>query len=318
MSFDHHLEGPPPERLYFPSGLAHVDVPGKTEGVLFVANANSDKRYATGSLVALPLDSIGLPEIGAPLAVSASGTSFVRQITDLKLEASQNVQIASFAGELAVQTTGTGSYRLYVPTRSEGMLAYQVLAKVSADGVPVCYGTGTFMVLEPPPGVALYSMSHRKETDPPIAPLAERELKRDEKKVLAIADAALAEMRAGGNFIKSFWGVKTHARHTGAGGAVGALNNSPHVGNRVGHLQGGVTMGLGVATAETALPANWMLSAVTAWYIRPGEGRVIKANSKIIHQGRLTAVVRTEITGKNNKRVMEMITTHAHKSAKAA
>ena len=189
---------------------------------------------------------------------------------------------------------------------------------VSADGVPVCYGTGTFMVLEPPPGVALYSMSHRKETDPPIAPLAERELKRDEKKVLAIADAALAEMRAGGNFIKSFWGVKTHARHTGAGGAVGALNNSPHVGNRVGHLQGGVTMGLGVATAETALPANWMLSAVTAWYIRPGEGRVIKAKSKIIHQGRLTAVVRTEITGKNNKRVMEMITTHAHKSAKAA
>lgn len=129
-------EGPPPERLYFPSGLAHVDVPGKTEGVLFVANANSDKRYATGSLVALPLDSIGLPPIGAPLAVSASGTSFVRQITDLKLEASQNVQIASFAGELAVQTTGTGSYRLYVPTRSEGMLAYQVLANVSAEGVP--------------------------------------------------------------------------------------------------------------------------------------------------------------------------------------
>lgn len=185
---------------------------------------------------------------------------------------------------------------------------------VSADGVPVCYGTGTFMVLEPPPGVALYSMSHRKDSDPPIAPLTESELLRDEKKVLAIADAALAEMRTGGNFISNFWGIKTEARDKGA---VGALKNSPHVGNRVGHLQGGVTLGLGVATAETALPANWMLSAVTAWYIRPGEGRVIKAKSKIIHQGRLTAVVRTEIIGKNNKRVMEMITTHAHKAKSA-
>ena len=99
------------------------------------------------------------------------------------------------------------------------------------------------------------------------------------------------------------------------GGASGKLKNGPHVGNRVGHLQGGVTMGLGIATAEAALPASWMLSAVTAWYISPGEGRVIKAKSKIIHHGRLTSVVRTEITGKNNRRVMEMITTHAHKAS---
>ncbi len=41
-----------------------------------------------------------------------------------------------------------------------------------------------------------------------------------------------------------------------------------------------------------------------------------KAKSKIIHHGRLTAVVRTEITGKGKRRVMEMITTHAHKAVK--
>ena len=129
-------DGPPPERLYFPSGLVHIDVPGKTEGVLFVANANSDKRYSSGSLVALSLDSIGLPPVGAPLAVNDAGVTYVRQIHELKLEASQNVQIASFAGELALQTVGPSSYRLYVPTRSEGMKAYQVFAEVSADGVP--------------------------------------------------------------------------------------------------------------------------------------------------------------------------------------
>ena len=194
---------------------------------------------------------------------------------------------------------------------------------VSANGKPVCYGVGTFMVLNPPKGVALYPMSHRKDSDAVVAPLAEGELQRDERRVLAFADAALADSHnethsethigahRGGSFIRRFWGFDTHAI---TGGASGKLNNGPHVGNRVGHLQGGITMGLGIATAETALPASWMLSAVTAWYISPGEGRVIKARSKIIHHGRLTSVVRTEITGKNKRRVMEMITTHAHKA----
>lgn len=184
-------------------------------------------------------------------------------------------------------------------------------ATVSAHGKPVCFAHGTFMVLDPPKGVALYSMPHRKEGDPPIAPLTQDELTRDERKVLALADAALAATGKGSSFIHNFWGVNTHAV---AGGAAGALRNGPHVGNRVGHLQGGVTMGLGIATAEAALPPSWMLSAVTAWYISPGMGRVLKARAKVIHHGRLTAVVRTEIFGKNKRRVMEMITTHAHKA----
>ena len=181
---------------------------------------------------------------------------------------------------------------------------------VSANGKPVCYGTGTFMVLDPPKGVALYSMPHRKAGDAEIAPLAESELTRDERKVLALADKALTDTHKSGTFIRRFWGIETHALTQGA---AGKLANGVHTSNRVGHLQGGLTMGLGVATAEAALPATWMLSNVTAWYIRPGEGRVIKAKSKILHHGRLTSVVRTVITGKNNKRVMEMVTTHAHR-----
>ncbi|HTE16545.1 MAG TPA: hypothetical protein VK642_15850 [Burkholderiales bacterium] len=182
---------------------------------------------------------------------------------------------------------------------------------ITAHDKPVCFGYGTFMVLNPPKGVALYPMSHRKGGDPLTAPLSESELQRDERKVLALADAALADTHKSNTFIRRFWGIHTHAVTKGA---TGSLKNGPHVGNRVGHLQGGVTMALGIATAEAALPATWMLSAVTAWYISPGEGRVIKAKSKIIHHGRLTSVVRTEITGKNKRRVMEMITTHAHKA----
>lgn len=120
--------GPPLDRLYFPMAIAHVDVPGKTEGVLFVANANADKRYATGSLVAIPLDSTGLPAIGA--------TGEVQELTALHIAPSQSVQVASFTGELSVQPTGPGSYRLFVPTRSEGMKVFQTLASIDAEGVP--------------------------------------------------------------------------------------------------------------------------------------------------------------------------------------
>jgi acyl-coenzyme A thioesterase PaaI-like protein len=182
---------------------------------------------------------------------------------------------------------------------------------ITANGQPVCFGTGAFMVLSPPKGVALYAMELRRESDPEVPLVPESEFTRDERMIIQHADDALAVSHDGA-FIRRFWGINTHALNKGA---AGILKNGPHVGNRVGHLQGGITMGLGMATAETALPTSWMISAVSAWFISPGEGRVIKAKSKIIHHGRLTSVVRTQITGKNNRRVMEMVTTHAHKAA---
>lgn len=127
--------GPPLERLYFPMGIAHVDVPGKTEGVLFVANANADKRYATGSVVALALDTMGLPPLGAPEA-SDAGPPPIADLPALNLTESQSVQVASFTGELAVMATSANSYRLYVPTRSEGMNVYQAEATIAPDGTP--------------------------------------------------------------------------------------------------------------------------------------------------------------------------------------
>lgn len=122
-------QGPPLDRLYFPSGIVHVDAPGKTEGVLFVANANLNKRYGSGSIVALSLDALGLPALGAP-------TTSVAELKDLAVTESQSVQIATFAGELAAQRVGADSWRLFAPTRSEGMRVYRTLASLSADGTP--------------------------------------------------------------------------------------------------------------------------------------------------------------------------------------
>lgn len=127
---------PPSQQLYFPTGVVHVDSPLSADGVLFVANANFDKRYATGSLMALNLSKLGLPVFGAP--VGASGPV---QITDLKTDDAGIVLISSFAGEMASLDLGQGRTRLFIPSRSEGMKlqAIDADALTSSDAQPVLH-----------------------------------------------------------------------------------------------------------------------------------------------------------------------------------
>jgi len=99
------------------------------------------------------------------------------------------------------------------------------------------------------------------------------------------------------------------------GGATATMKNGPHIGNRVGHAQGGIQLGLAAVTAAAALPANWALIGISGWYISPGEGTSLRARSEIVHHGRLTAVVRTQLTGKDGRRVLEAVTTHAGRPA---
>jgi acyl-coenzyme A thioesterase PaaI-like protein len=185
---------------------------------------------------------------------------------------------------------------------------------VNAAGGLACYGSGAFMVLKPPPGVELHPMPQPRRGDPAPALPAAGTLHRDELKVLKHAQAMLeSRVARGDSFIRHFLGFEPH--HV-AGGAACSVKNGPHIGNRVGHVQGGVLFGLAAATACAALPASWMLTGVSAWYISPGEGRTLKIRSKIVHHGRLTSVVRTQVSGKNNRRVLEVMTSHAHRAGR--
>ena len=171
------------------------------------------------------------------------------------------------------------------------------LSRVSVSGAKgqVCYGTGTFMSLEPPGALKLHPVPFRNRRSEEPERIPEIGLTNDELQILQRADAALA---ARGNFIESFWG------------GIGSVENGLHVGNRVGHAQGGILIAMAARNAGASVPGGWKLSGVTALYVSPGEGRTLRAKSSVIHQGRLTAVVRTEVTGKNRRRVLEVVTTH--------
>lgn len=192
-----------------------------------------------------------------------------------------------------------------------GALARQGLSRVSlcAGGVEILRGQGAFMVLDPPPGMvmhALVSADHAR-----AAPLAESSLDDSERAILARADAALASVDDGHAFIDRFWQLA--ARPT-ARGATCSVDNGPHIGNRVGHMQGGLQVGLAASTAEAALPADWALSALSASFISPGVGAQVQACARVVHRGARTAVVRTVLIGRDRRRVLEAMTTHARRA----
>jgi acyl-coenzyme A thioesterase PaaI-like protein len=161
------------------------------------------------------------------------------------------------------------------------------------------------MALDPPKHVTLHPVPLRSRRSPEPPRLDESSLDPAERKILGQADAALAK---GGVFIDDFWGIRPRD-------GICTLENGLHVGNRVGHAQGGVLFGMAAATAGSALPPGWLLSGISAWYVSPGDAAVLRARARVVHQGRLTAVVRTQVAGRNRRRVLEVVTTHCARGA---
>ncbi|HTG97081.1 MAG TPA: PaaI family thioesterase [Burkholderiales bacterium] len=176
-------------------------------------------------------------------------------------------------------------------------------------GGEVGYGSGVFMVLKPPPQRTLHPVPLRKRGDAGPAPLAERDLAPEELRILRHADQALEHAaKSGQPFIRHFWGFLPQAARNAASCVMPV---GPHVGNRVGYVQGGVLLGLAAVTATAALPETWTLSTIAAAFISPGEGSALKAQANVVHHGRRVSVIRTEITRSDGRRVLEVMSTHA-------
>jgi acyl-coenzyme A thioesterase PaaI-like protein len=191
----------------------------------------------------------------------------------------------------------------------EGIGGQQGLARASlhAGGALVATGTGSFIAL-PGPSMAALPMRRRGEAAEPPA-LAPGDLTEEEGAVYARAEAALAPGR--GSFVERFWGLAPE-RH--ANGAACDFPNGLHVGNRVGHTQGGLTFALAAATAQESLGDEWQLVGVSAWYVSPGVGPLLRAESIVVHAGGQTAVVRTAVTAKGGKVALDATTSHARRA----
>ena len=179
---------------------------------------------------------------------------------------------------------------------------------ITAGGQPAGFGHGAFMALDPPPGMTMHPVAPTRRHDVELP--AKESLDESEREILRRADAALAA-RGEGSFIARFLGIVPRKTPDGASCP---MENGAHVGNRVGHAQGGILMGLTASTASAALGPEWMLASVAASFVSPGEGAVLEASSSVAHRGRWTAVARTHVIGAQGRRVLEVVTNHARRA----
>jgi acyl-coenzyme A thioesterase PaaI-like protein len=208
---------------------------------------------------------------------------------------------APIAGDLTAEGHLTG--------RSEGAALRRELsaATISAEGKAVCHASGEFMLLDAPPGVTLAPLPWQRKAVPRIASVDPREFDAGERAILRVCDAALANASPQASFIQHLWGGTPRRNAQGAGNRVAI---GPHIGNRVGHVQGGALLGLAATTARAAAPASMLLAAISAWYISPGRGAALSIRSRVLHTGRTIAVVRTEIKTLAGERVLEAVSHH--------
>jgi acyl-coenzyme A thioesterase PaaI-like protein len=183
-----------------------------------------------------------------------------------------------------------------------------VRGTVYAGGAPVCHASGTFIQLPPPPGVTLAPLPWQQDEAAAPAVLRPDELKLDEKAILKACDYSLRRADNQRAFIEHFWGALP--LQTAAGSRC-TVKLGPQHANRVGHVQGGLLLGLAAITARAAAPKHAQLSGISAWYISPGQGRALKITSERFHDGRSFAAVRTEIRNADGSRVLEVVSHHA-------
>lgn len=121
---------PPSDRLFFPTGMAL----SPDEGIAFVANANSDLRFDSGSISVLDLaevDSLfdawvdtGQVPAGRDCEVDSDiAYTLVCGEAEVVL-AGAGVRLGNFATEVAVQELETGALRLFAAVRGDPSLTY--------------------------------------------------------------------------------------------------------------------------------------------------------------------------------------------------
>ncbi len=198
--------------------------------------------------------------------------------------------------------------------RGNGFSPHTALPESVCAGRIVCGGrevmrmSGTWVSPPAPKGVITRGLPWEGGEDGAQLPLLKkRDLDAAEKEVIRRVEKAM-RVAKNGDLLASLWNpvVKRTAQ-----GASGRLPVGMHVGNRVGHVQGGLLLNAALATAEAAVPEHPVLTGASAWYISPGQGKVINAKSTILQSGRNIAVVRTELFNAGRKLVLEVVSNHA-------
>ena len=196
--------------------------------------------------------------------------------------------------------------------QGKGRLGQSTVKIYSEKGL-VASGLGSFMALPAPKDRKLSPIAWINQAAPshPV-PVPDCDFNQSELEILEHALDCLERCASLGKrpdhyFFEHFIG---HRLRRQAQGSKGLLPNGPHLGNRVGHVQGGITLGFGMASASASLDDTWRLSSLHAAFISPGQGEALFSASSVTHQGNYTAAVQTSIHTNAGAGVLELLSSH--------
>ncbi len=119
---------PAADELFFPTGAAV----SPDDSILFVANANSELRYDSGTVGVIDLAAVDA--VAGEWTLNGSIPSGCERDPDhsetlvcseeLFMNADASARIGNFATDIAIQDTGNGSLRLIIPTRGDPSIAW--------------------------------------------------------------------------------------------------------------------------------------------------------------------------------------------------
>jgi DNA-binding beta-propeller fold protein YncE len=145
---------PPVDEIFFPTGLAIAP----DESVLFLANANSELRYDSGSISVIDLALVDtivndwITNTAVPTGCAVDGDHVESLICDTRqsesgpafISSQAGVRVGNFATDIAVQDLDGGRLRLVIPTRGDPSIAWadwdgsSLGCNNSAEGFQLC------------------------------------------------------------------------------------------------------------------------------------------------------------------------------------
>src|SRR5687768_5570522 len=139
---------PNPDELFFPTGAAV----SPDERFMFVANANSELRYDSGTVVMIDLAKVDEyvtnwtmgGTTGADCHMDPDHRETMECLENVFILPAASARIGNFATDIAVQDTGSGTLRLIVPTRGDPSIAWldfdgsRLSCNADAQGFALC------------------------------------------------------------------------------------------------------------------------------------------------------------------------------------
>jgi acyl-coenzyme A thioesterase PaaI-like protein len=216
----------------------------------------------------------------------------------LRGEGGPTVRLATLSIRLSFSRLPTDGVLRAVAERQFGLDTLSMPTAVSrltvcdAAGIS-CTGEASFAVLDSRRSSVANPMPGHATVDE-LPPLRLDDMTDAELKVLEQARAASRRVVSGGaSFLEALWEL---VPEVDADGASCRLHAGLHVSNRIGHLQGGVLLGLAAHTSAAAAPEGWHLLDLTAQYIEAGAGTWVQARAAAVRIGRSSASIECRIT----------------------